>query len=172
MARRTWRMGDWGIARVALPAALSIAAMGAHADAQTLRPSLDYKSAETIRDTCLRWAADRDMHLAIAVMDAHGMLVTYAHMDGVSVAVGEVARWKATSSSKFGRATTDFGKLDPPANMPSVASIGGGVPIYTPNGVLLGGVGASGASSADDAACGTAGIEAAGLSAERPAPPQ
>ena len=96
------------------------------------------------------------------------MLVTYAHMDGVKPGVGEVAQWKAKSSSKYGRSTGAFASLSPPVNMPNVATIRGGVPIYTKNGVLLGGVGISGAKSEDDAACGTAGVEAAGLTTAAP----
>lgn len=151
----------------ALTAACALAgAVGSTpAFAQSMRPSLDYTSAATIRETCLAWAGERRRAVAIAIYDARGMLVAYAHQDGVSTAVGEVARWKGESSAKFGRATADLAPLDPPANMPAVATVRGGVPIYTPEGTLLGGVGVSGMRSEDDAACGTAGIEAAGLRA-------
>jgi glc operon protein GlcG len=151
------------LAGVAIAGALSTAAY-----AQTAKPTLDYSSAVTIRETCLKWASEQDLKVAIAVMDTHGMLVTYAHMDGVKPAIGEVAQWKATSSSKYGRSTEAFAALTPPANMPDVATLRGGVPIYTKDGVLLGGVGTSGAKSEEDAACGTAGIEAAGLTTAAP----
>ena len=143
-------------------------ALAGPAAAQSLRPSLDYASAATIRDTCIAWAGERDLKITLFVMDAHGRPITSAHMDGVSTAAGEIARWKAESSSKSGRATAALAAMKPPANMPTVAAIGGGVPIYTTDGILLGGVGASGAKSEEDAACGTAGVEAAGLSASRP----
>ncbi|WP_156840559.1 GlcG/HbpS family heme-binding protein [Novosphingobium aquimarinum] len=136
--------------------------------AQTLRPALDYASAATIRETCLAWAGERGMKAAIAVRDPRGMLVAYAHLDGTSTAAGEAALWKSDSASRFGAATADLAKLNPPANMPAVATIRGGVPIYTKDGVLLGGVGVSGMKSEDDAACASAGIEAAGLVPARP----
>lgn len=142
----------------------------APAPAQSARPVLDYASAAKIRDTCVAWATARGMKVAIYVLEPHGMLVTSAHMDGVSAGVGEIAQWKAMSAAKFGRATADTATLNPPANTPSVATIMGGVPIYSSDGVLLGGVGTSGGKPADDAACGTAGIEAAGLKAARPGP--
>jgi len=47
----------------------------------------------------------------------------------------------------------------------------GGVPIYSADGILLGGVGVSGGKPADDAACAAAGIEAAGLKIAKPAAP-
>ncbi|WP_417620722.1 GlcG/HbpS family heme-binding protein [Parasphingorhabdus sp.] len=143
--------------------ALSI---GAHA--QTAKPTLDYSSAATIRDTCLKWASEHDLKVAIAVMDTHGMLVTFAHMDGVKPVIGEVAQWKARASSQYGRSTEALAALNPPANMPGVATIRGGVPIYTRDGLLLGGVGTSGAKSEEDATCGTAGVEAAGLTTAAP----
>jgi glc operon protein GlcG len=137
--------------------------------AQTARPSLDYASAATIRDTCIQWAKSKQLRVAIVVLEPHGMPVTLAHMDGVSVAGGEIAQWKAVSTAKFGRATADMAALNPPANMPNVATLQGGVPIYTADGVLLGGVGVSGGKPAEDAACATAGIEAAGLKPAKPA---
>jgi glc operon protein GlcG len=152
---------------------LTIAAalfLGVPASAQTARPVLDYASAAKIRDTCVAWARTHNLNVAIVVLENHGMPVTIAHMDGVSMGVGEIALWKATSAAKYGRATADTATLNPPANMPSVATIMGGVPIYSADGVLLGGVGTSGGKPADDAACGTAGIEAAGLKAAKPVP--
>lgn len=150
--------------RAAAVAALLL--LAGPAAAQTARPALDYASAATIRDTCLAWAAARDLKVAIIVMDARGMPVTLAHMDGVSMGVGEIARWKAGSAARFGRPTSEMKALNPPPNMPNVATVPGGVPIYAA-GVLLGGVGTSGASGAEDAACGRAGVEAAGLRIEK-----
>ncbi|MDT8760188.1 heme-binding protein [Sphingomonas psychrotolerans] len=138
--------------------------------AQTLRPGLDYRSAAKIRDTCLQWAGARKLRVAIIVLEPHAMPVTLAHMDGVSVAGGEIAQWKAVSAAKFGRTTADTAALNPPANMPNVATLQGGVPIYSPDGTLLGGVGVSGGKPAEDAACATAGIEAAGLRTSKPSP--
>jgi glc operon protein GlcG len=142
------------------------------AAAQTARPTLDYASAATIRDTCLAWAKDHKLKVAIAVMDSRGMLVAYAHMDGVTMAGGEIAQWKANSAAKFGRATGDFAKATLAPGIPNVAAMAGGVPIYTKDGVALGGVGTSGGKPDEDAACGTAGVEAAGLVAAKPAPAQ
>lgn len=159
------------VTRIAGACMLAAGACAAAAPAQTMRPTLDYASAGTIRDTCLAWAGERGKAIAIAVFDARGMLVTYAHQDGVNTAVGDLARWKGEASAKFGRATADIAKLNPPANMPGVATIRGGVPIHATDGTLLGGVGTSGMSSEDDAACGTAGIEAAGLRTSRPVAP-
>ena len=111
--------------------------------AQTPRPMLDYASAATIRDTCLAWAAERRLTVAVAVFDESGKLLALAHMDGAASAVGDFAQWKGRSA---GLATWE-----------------GGLPIFSAAGVALGGVGVSGAESAEDVACGRAGIAAAGL---------
>lgn len=145
-----------------------ILALALLAGAQTARPALDYASAAAIRDTCVQWAKSKQLRVAIVVLEPHGMPVTLAHMDGVSVAGGEIAQWKAVSAARFGRATADMAALNPPTNMPNVATLQGGVPVYTADGVLLGGVGVSGGKPADDAACAVAGIEAAGLKAAKP----
>jgi uncharacterized protein GlcG (DUF336 family) len=150
--------------RIGLCAAILLAAPSM---AQTPRPGLDYASASTIVSTCVQWATENDRNVAIAVMDNRGMLVAFAHMDGASAAVGELARWKANGSAMFGRATADIGALNPPANLPHAATLTGGVPIYTADGVRLGGVGTSGLRPDEDAACGTAGVEAAGLTTSR-----
>lgn len=159
--------------RTALPnsaaAALALLVTTLPASAQTARPSLDYASAATIRDTCVAWAKERQLRVAIVVLEPHGMPVTLAHMDGASAAVSEIAQWKAVSAAKYGRATAETAARNPPPNMPNVAALEGGVPIYTAEGVLLGGVGVSGAKSAEDAACAAAGIAAAGLASARPA---
>lgn len=133
----------------------------APAGAQTPRPMLDYASAATIRDTCIAWAAERDLAVAVAVYDEAGRLLAFAHMDGGSTAVGEIAMWKGRSAATLHVASAETANWGPGA--PGVATWQGGTPFFTQDGVALGGVGVSGAPSADDAACGEAGIAAAGL---------
>ena len=129
--------------------------------AQTPRPMLDYASAATIRDTCLAWAAERRLTVAVAVFDESGKLLALAHMDGAASAVGDFAQWKGRSAATVHVAsatTAEWGR-----GPPGLATWDGGLPIFSAAGVALGGVGVSGAESAEDVACGRAGIAAAGL---------
>ncbi len=129
--------------------------------AQTPRPMLDYTSAATIRDTCVAWAKERNLTIAVAVFDESGKLLAFAHMDGAASAVGDFAQWKGRSAATVHVAsseTANWGK-----GPPGLATWDGGVPVFSAEGVPLGGVGVSGAESADDVACGKAGIAAAGL---------
>jgi glc operon protein GlcG len=129
--------------------------------AQTPRPMLDYASAAAIRDGCLAWASGRKLSVAVAVHDERGTLMAFALMDGAASAVGDYAQWKGRSSATIHVAsaeTAEWGR-----GPPGLATWEGGVPVFTGEGVALGGVGVSGADSAEDAACARAGIAAAGL---------
>jgi uncharacterized protein GlcG (DUF336 family) len=140
---------------------LAITAFGAPAGAQTARPMLDYASAAKIRDGCVAWANERKLSVAVAVFDERGTLMAFALMDGAAAAVGDYAQWKGRSAAMIHVAsaeTANWGRG--PAQL---ATWEGGVPVFSSDGVPLGGVGVSGAESAEDVACGKAGIAAAGL---------
>ena len=142
----------------ALLAGLALAAPGA---AQTARPMLDYASAAQIRDGCVAWASERKLAVAVAVFDERGTLLAFALMDGAASAVGGYAQWKGRSAATIHVAsaeTAEWGR-----GPPELATWEGGTPVFSTEGVALGGVGVSGAESAEDAACGKAGIAAAGL---------
>lgn len=145
----------------AIAALLAILALPAPITAQTPRPMLDYASAATIRDGCLAWAAERKLMVAVAVFDERGKLLAFAQMDGAASAVGEFAQWKGHSAATIHVAsavTAEWGR-----GPPGLATWEGGLPVFSSDGVALGGVGVSGAQSAQDTACGRAGIAAAGL---------
>lgn len=157
---------------------LSLAALGAGfslslsaATAQTARPGLDAASAGAIVDACQAWAVEHDVRLTIAVFDQGANLQALQRMDGAILASLDIAQWKGRTAANLGRTTRELGEaaIDRPAiySVPDLATLQGGVPILTAEGVLIGGVGASGASSAVDEACAMAGIEAAGLTYNR-----
>ena len=138
-----------------------VALLALPASAQTPRPMLDYTSAATIRDACVTWAKERNLAVAVAVFDEGGKLLAFAHMDRAASAVGDFAQWKGRSAATIHVAsaqTAEWGR-----GPPGLATWEGGLPVFSAEGVALGGVGVSGASSADDVACGKAGIAAAGL---------
>lgn len=129
--------------------------------AQTPRPMLDYASAATIRDGCLAWAGGRGLTVAIAVFDEGGKLLAFAHMDGAASAVGEFAQWKGRSAATIHVASSETANWG--NGPPGLATWEGALPVFSTEDVALGGVGVSGAESADDVACARAGIAAAGL---------
>lgn len=152
--------------RVAVAAAV-LAGLSSAVPAQTLRPVLSYESAAKMRDGCLAFAREKKFDMAIAVHDESGRLLTFARMDGASSAVSDVALWKSRSAATYRYATAETAKWNAP-NMPAIATVGGGVAVFSARGEALGGIGVSGAAAEDDIACAQAGIRAAGLAAPRP----
>ncbi|MBB4659597.1 GlcG/HbpS family heme-binding protein [Parvularcula dongshanensis] len=135
--------------------------------AQTARPHLDYDAAAAVRDGCLALAETEGWNMAVSVHDGAGDLVTFAAMDDAIPAVTEVARWKGHAAATFRFSTATMREWNAP-NVPNIATVGGGVPLFTEAGEPLGGVGASGASQEQDIECAEAGATAAGLRTSRP----
>jgi glc operon protein GlcG len=146
---------------LALVASLAPAAVGA----QTARPMLDYATAAKMRDSCLAWSGERKLQMAIAIYDDGGKLLAFAHMDGARTGSNQLAQDKGLSAARFRIGTATLAKRLT-GYVPGIIIAGGGVPFSTPDGVPLGGIGASGGTADEDIACGRAAIEAAGLKPE------
>lgn len=129
--------------------------------AQESRAVLQSATADAIRDHCLARAASAGFPVAVAVFDHGGDLVSFAR-DAGRPAVGAVARWKGLSAAVYLRPTVETGTWNM-ATAPMLATAEGGVPLFTRDGVGIGGVGVSGAPSEFDAGCATAAAEAVGL---------
>lgn len=137
-----------------------IGALAAHA--QTPQPALDLHSAAVIRDACLSHAEDNGQTVAVAVFDQGGNLVTFARLDGTSLAAQDISQWKGRSAAMYRRSTLETREWNAP-EAPGIATFQGGLAIFSQEGAPLGGVGVSGAPSAFDEACAAVGLEAAGL---------
>lgn len=104
---------------------------------------------------------ERNWKLAVAVTDSGGELVYFYKMDQTQVASIGVAINKARTSARFRRPTEAFARAmqDPggvvvPTLEPSLVASPGGIPIVR-GGKIIGAIGCSGATSAQDAiACG------------------
>jgi glc operon protein GlcG len=144
-------------------------AMGAAlpVEAQTPRPGLDLGTAALIRDHCIAQAREAKVTVAIAVFDRGGALVSYARMDEVATAIGDVAQWKGRSAAMYLTASADTARWNV-LTAPHIATAGGGVPVFDSRGAGLGGVGVSGGSVEFDAACATRAVEAAKFRVTRP----
>ena len=130
--------------------------------AQALQPVLTTASAKAIVAGCESYAIEHKLPVAIAVLGPGESLLAFLKLDGALPGVGEVARWKANSSAAYGISSKEFVRLWETnaqiAQIPDVATLEGGLPIYTQEGKLLGGVGVSGASAEQDSACAEMGI--------------
>lgn len=136
--------------------------------AQDARPEIGLETARDMEQACLDYAAENDLGVAIAIFDDAGILVTYARMDQTAPAAQDLAHWKGQSAARYRTPTARSAEWDQ-TNLPHLATVGGGIPIFDGDGNSLGGIGVSGAPVVHDIACGMAAIESVGLTSERPA---
>ncbi|NOX95632.1 MAG: heme-binding protein [Alphaproteobacteria bacterium] len=135
--------------------------------AQEMKPTLTAASAKAIISGCEAFAEENDLNVNIAVLDQGKNLVGFLRMDGAPLGSIEISQWKANATASFPRATkgaAERAREFPALGFaPNIAIFEGGEAIFTKDGAHLGGVGVSGATGAEDAACARAGIAKAGL---------
>ncbi len=119
-------------------------------------------------------AATLGIRINVALTDASGVLAGFLRMPGAFLHSVDIAIDKAYTAASFGFPTAQWMSIlaqDEALRIglverPRLVVFGGGLPIRE-DGVLIGGIGVSGGSAEQDAACAQAGIEALGL--DRPA---
>lgn len=115
-------------------------------------------------------ASSRGLALAIAVADDGGNVVASVRMDGAALGAMPLALGKAYTAVLWDAPTGAFMASTQPggddwgwnATDPRIVVYAGGVPLHA-EGALVGGVGASGATAAEDEACVVAAVESLGL---------
>jgi len=134
------------------------------------RSSVSLDAALTLLAAVRDEASSRGLALAIAVVDDAGNVVASARMDGAALGAMPLAVGKAYTAVLWDAPTGAFTASTQPGgddwgwNMtdPRIVVYAGGVPLHA-DGALVGGVGASGATAAEDEACVLAAVRAAGL---------
>ena len=140
-----------------LPATLAIALIGAASPLRaqvTEVKTLSLTGARTVADAAAAEAHKRNAGGAIAVVDTGGHLLFLERLDNTFPAAATVAVEKARTAATFRRPTRDFEKAiaNGRASLLGVAvmtPLQGGVPIVV-NGEVVGAVGVSGATSAQE----------------------
>ena len=112
------------------------------------------KAAQAILDAGLKAAHDADLRMAIAIVEPSGELVAFARMDDVQYASIALAQDKARASARFRQTTMTQQErvMDGRIVLLGTAEalpLGGGVPIVI-DGCVIGAIGVSGASAAED----------------------
>lgn len=103
-------------------------------------------------------------NVSIAVVDPAGDLLGFLKLDGASAGTVQIAQGKARTSARFGRATKVFADRIASdtlnfLSVDGVVALQGGLPIVV-GGRVLGAVGVSGVTSAQDEQIAAAGIAA------------
>ncbi|TPG32993.1 GlcG/HbpS family heme-binding protein [Mycolicibacterium hodleri] len=130
---------------------------------------LDLATAHRIVEAAHAEAVERSILVSTAVVDAGGHLVAFGRMDGAEIAGPVLAIDKAYTAVANSVSTAELAVLAAPGGElfglhatggGRFVIFGGGVPIVV-DGRIVGGVGVSGASAEDDAACAEAGVASA-----------
>lgn len=132
------------------------------ANADTKVSALQLSHIQKMNTRCLEHARKANYDVAIAIYDQGGVLLSFIQTDGAAPGVGEVARWKGISSAFYRIATAKTAEWNVP-NAPKIATIRGGLPIFSAEGKPLGAIGVSGAPSEFDEECAAEATQAAGL---------
>jgi uncharacterized protein GlcG (DUF336 family) len=139
-------------------AALVFLAPLAAAPAQQAAPAygdpIRLEQAKRLVAAAGRAARERNFNMAFAVVEPSGSLVLFERMDGTQYGSVAVAQEKARTAVMFRRPTKAFeeavaGGRTAVLSLPGVAAIEGGTPIIV-GGRIVGAIGVSGGSSAQD----------------------
>jgi uncharacterized protein GlcG (DUF336 family)/mannose-6-phosphate isomerase-like protein (cupin superfamily) len=133
----------------------AVSLAGAEADFSTVEvPALTYEGARTAAEAAGAVAAERGVAPVAAVVDAGGELVYMLRPDAAQVASAGVSLDKARTAAIYRRPSKDFedqasGGRPSALHLARAVPLQGGVPI-THDGEVIGAIGVSGASSADE----------------------
>ena len=139
--------------------------------ALTIRKDVGMKAAQALIEFARAEAQRLGLAISVAVLDSGGQLVAALRMDGAQLCAMPLAIDKAYTAVACGLPTaawaerTQPGKADWGLNTAlggRLIAFGGGLPVFAATS-LVGGVGVSGATAAQDGAIAKAAIEGAGL---------
>jgi glc operon protein GlcG len=120
--------------------------------------SIDYSEAKAIVEAIVAKCLESGKAATVAVSDPHGELIAFARMDGAPITSIRIAANKAWTAARDRKPTKDIGdKVRHPEKGfdiayygdPRFVGWGGGVPVWR-NGQVVGAIGVSGLTSAED----------------------
>jgi len=149
----------------AMSVAITLVATGALAQQRPpYGTAINLETAKKVAAASAVEARKNNWNVAIAIVDNHGLLVYYEMLDDTQTASAVIAIEKAKTSATYRRPSKEFedgiaGGRNAILGLPGVTPIEGGIPLVV-GGKLIGAVGVSGVSSAQDAQIAKAGLEA------------
>ena len=130
--------------------------------------SLTLEGARVILEAAKKKAKEIGVDMDIAVVDGGGHLIVFERMDAAKITGIDIAINKAFTSACTRKPTSEYAKIAGPggeafgihaSNQGRFMVFGGGVPVFV-DGEVIGAVGCSSGSAAQDEAVASAGIEA------------
>ena len=127
-------------------------------------PPISLAHAKKVAEPAVIEAQKENLSIAVAIVDSAGGLVYYEKMDNTMFGSANVAIDKARSAAAFKRPTKVFQDAVAGGNtsilkLPGVVATEGGVPLLV-DGKIVGAIGVSGGTSAQDAIVAQAGVDA------------
>jgi|SRR5256712_1438368 len=128
-------------------------------------PAISLESAKKAAAPALAEAAKNNWRVAVAIVGPAGTLVYYEKMDNTQLGSAEVAIDKARTAALFKRPTKAFQDVVAAGGdglrvltLKGVVAVEGGIPLVA-DGKIVGAIGVSGATSAQDAQCAKTGAD-------------
>jgi glc operon protein GlcG len=133
--------------------------------AQEMKPYLTLNTARAMAEAADKKATALGIKVHIAIVDDGGNLKYYLRQDGAPLVAEKISQMKAFTAVAMEKSTAEVGEISKAETpgielVPNLIKFGGGIPIKNAKGQILGGIGVSGASKEDDAACAQAGLDA------------
>jgi glc operon protein GlcG len=129
-------------------------------------PSISLENAKKVAAAALAEVRKNNWTMACAIVDTNGDLVYYEKMDDTPLGSTNVCQEKARSAARFKRPTKAFqdmlaagGEGIRVLRIQGAVPVDGGLPIMM-SGKVVGGIGLSGGTSAQDGQCAQAGVNA------------
>ena len=129
-------------------------------------PSISLDNAKKVAAAALAEVRKNNWTMAVAVVDGNGDLVYFEKMDDTPIGSTVVCQEKARSAARFKRPTKAFQDMLTQGGdglrvfrIKGAVPVDGGLPIMM-SGKVVGGVGLSGGTSAQDGQCAKAGVDA------------
>ncbi|AOI96171.1 GlcG/HbpS family heme-binding protein [Burkholderia sp. LA-2-3-30-S1-D2] len=133
--------------------------------------AIDWPAAARAAQAAAEAAERLGVRVNVAVVDAAGLLAAFVRMPGAPLHSIDIAIDKAYTAASFGLPTGAWHAVLASHSdavrqglvlRPRFVAFGGGLPIVE-DGALIGGIGVSGGSEAQDEQCASAGLDAAGF---------
>ena len=128
---------------------------------------INVAEAQSVVESARKKAEEINTLMNIAVVDAGGNLKAFLRMDGAWLGSVDIAIKKARTARFFDMPTGDLGALSQPGgplfnievSNGGLITFPGGIPLRTPSGEVVGGVGVSGSTVENDHTVAQAGAE-------------
>lgn len=152
------------VARSLVCCAVLALPLAAQSPAVATAPALTFEGARRIAAAAAEEALRNNWNVSIAVVDDHGELIFFGRMDGAHQQSVDIARAKARTAARWRRETKALedavtGGRSVLMAVEGMLPLEGGVPIIV-EGRVIGAVGVSGVTSAQDAQIAKVGIRA------------